>query len=227
MRITLLLGIGIGLYGQGGGLRGTVSDEAGAPLGRALVTATRLATRADDAGRTRFAVTTQPNGSFEILGLPAGTYLICGAKEPFEGYVDFCAWTLNPPQVSIATTVVEGYRIRLEKGVRIDAVVADPDGVLRERSEDAKGRQLRLTVGGANVPPNVMQFHKSDARQAEYYAIVPKRLKVRVAAAAGEADLSKRPEPAASAKKNVDEEVDYVEGQNVRRVEFRYHKRKD
>ncbi len=227
MRITLLLGIGIGLYGQGGGLRGTVTDEAGAPLGRAFVTATRLATRVDDAGRTRFAVTTQANGSFEMLGLPAGTYLICGAKEPFEGYVDYCAWTLTPPQINITTTVIEGYRIRLEKGVRVDAVVADPDGVLRGRSEEAKGRQLRITAGGPGVPPNALQFFKSDALQAEYYVIVPKRLKVRVAAAAADADLSRRSEAAALAKKNVDEEIDYVEGQNVRRVEFRYHKRKD
>ncbi|MBL8239777.1 MAG: carboxypeptidase regulatory-like domain-containing protein [Bryobacterales bacterium] len=227
MRWLYLLGMSGLMWGQAG-LRGVVSDEGGAPLGGALVTATREFVQADEVAPGRYSAITKSDGTFEILGMAAGTYAVCGAKQPHEGYVDFCAWTLQPPRVVLVSgSVRSGYGIRLEKGVRVEAAFYDPDGVLHGKEEGKKREQLRAGVAGPGLPPNGMYFSQSDGGKAEYFLYVPKRMGVKVVASAGDGDLGKRADAPGLARKDVGEDVGYVEGRGVQRVEFRYFKRKE
>jgi hypothetical protein len=227
MRIFLPFLVAGVMFGQTG-LRGLVTEEGGTPVGGALVTATREYMPVTETSPGRYSAITKADGTFEILGMAAGTYAVCGAKHPEEGYVDFCAWTLQPPRVVLANgSVRAGYGIRLEKGVRVEAAFYDPDGVLQGKEEGKKREQLRAGVAGPGLPPNGMYFSRSDAGKAEYFLYVPKRMAVKVVASAGEADLGKRADAPGLAKKDVGEDVGYVEGRGVQRVEFRYFRKKE
>lgn len=228
MRILVLWTIGAALVFGQTGLRGLVTDEAGAPLGGALVTATREYVTEGDVSRSRYSAITKADGTFEILGLGVGIYAVCGAKEPHEGYVDFCAWTLQPPKVTIrAGEIVTGYRIRLEKGVRLDVVMNDPDGALRGVDRDRKRQQLRLGAGQAGMPVNPLYFSQGDSERTEYFLYVPKRIAVKVVASAADADVGKSDDPPGLAKKEAGHDVPYVDGKDSQKVEFRYFRKKE
>jgi len=227
MRGLLVLSILSSVWGQTG-LRGLVTDEAGAPVGGALVTATREFMKGTDTDAGRYSTITRADGTFDLSVAVAGTYAVCGAKQPHEGYVDFCAWTLQPPKVVLAAGVMTaGYRMRLEKGVRVDVVLHDPDGVLHGKGEARKREQLRVAAAGNGLPPNPLYFSLSDARKAEYFLYVPKRMGVKVLVSAIDGDVSGKDEGPGLARRELGADVVYVEGRDVQTVEFRYHRKKD
>jgi hypothetical protein len=227
MRSLSVLLLAGAAWGQTG-IRGVVTNEVGMPLGGALVTATRDAVQEEELAPGRYSSITKADGTFEILGMAVGTYAICSAKEPHEGYVDFCAWTLQPPKVVLTAGVVRtGYRIQLEKGVRMDVVVHDPDGVMHGKAEARKREQLRVAVAGNGLPPNTLYFSLSDPRKAEYFLYVPKRMGVRVLASAEDGDVSGKDEGPGLARRQTGADVFYVEGRETQKVEFRYHRKKE
>lgn len=210
-------------------ISGTVrAAEGNRPLGGSLVTLTRSDLGFLDAGKRRYSTISSPDGTFSFAGLPAGRYAICGARPPHEDYVDHCAWTLTPPQVILRVGApITGYQVNLERGVRIEVAVDDPDGTLRRIGDERKRWNLRLAVSSDSAPPNAMHFFKSDRRSSEYYLTVPRKQGLRLIASADEADLGKKNDPPGQAKKRHEETLNLTPNETSKRVEFRYHPKKN
>jgi len=206
-----------------------VAAEGARSLGAgSVVTLTREEVRWNDQTRSRFSTITAANGGFSFNGIPAGTYLVCAARPETEDYVDYCAWTLTPPRVVLrAGTATANFRIALEKGVRVDVAVEDPDGVLRNYSAARKRALLKVHVTSNAVPPNAMQFSKATLGRMEYSLTVPRRAAMRVAAIIEEgADLARAGEPPGLAKRSEAEELVLPPGLERRAVVFRLHAKK-
>ncbi len=192
-------------------------------LGGTLVTLTRTDLTMFDSAKRRYSTVSRTDGSFSFTGMPDGRYAICGARMPHEDYVDYCAWTMQPPQVTLrAGAPITGYRVALERGVRLEVTVGDPDGALRRIGDERKRGQMRLHVLSREVPPNAMHFFKSDLGGSEYYITIPRRQGMRLIAAADEADLTRRNEPPGLARNRIEEPINLPANQNSQRVEFQF-----
>ncbi len=112
-----VLALGLQAFGQTATLRGTVYDRKNEPIAFATVLLTG----------TNWGTTTLDDGSFEITGIPAGTYTL---KVSFVGYADFTqSVTLSSGQVvtlqviltsdyvGLDEVVVIGYGVRQVKDV--------------------------------------------------------------------------------------------------------------
>jgi hypothetical protein len=155
-------------------IKGVVTDEVGHPENGVVVTANLLppvaAGAAIPASFVFFSANalSAANGSFEIDGLPAGTFSLCAEKQGSQ-LLNPCIWG-TPTKVAVASGATEnGTAVKVQNGVTIVVRVADPKGTLagnpqaddiligtgyrkspfvraRTITKDGTGRTLTLTV---------------------------------------------------------------------------------
>ncbi len=120
------------LFAQAGSLAGLVTDESNKPISGAFITAHRE-TLPIASGRARAAA----NGTFQVNGLPAGSYTVC-VQVPGSDFLDTCEWYILPLRVDVkAGQAVAGLKFKLHKGAIVHVRLNDP-GKLLERSSTAK-----------------------------------------------------------------------------------------
>ena len=117
-----------------GGVSGTVTDSHGHPLAGVLVTVTT----GDliDSDQALPGMVTAPDGTYRIVGLPAGTTTVCFDASRVQGssptgYANQCYQnsTGKPTPVAISTGVVTaGIDAQIADGGAIAGTVTDPDG---------------------------------------------------------------------------------------------------
>jgi iron complex outermembrane receptor protein len=123
--VSLLLALAPTLLAaQGGTIRGRVADAAGAPLARALVSAEGVGLRA----------TSDPQGRYEIRGVPAGSYTL---RVRLLGYV---------PQTA-RVAVGEGATIQQDFALAAQAISLSPvDVVVGSRARHTAAEELAVPV---------------------------------------------------------------------------------
>ena len=141
-RIVPMLAIGIAAYGQSPAtLSGTVVDAAtNKPIARAFVSAT-----ATNLPPLRLTVQSASDGSFSFSQLPPGAYYLCLAPSA-EGHLDPCVWSPPPATVNLAAGQnSSGYVLKAAPGAIITIHVADPQGLLQQKT--AAGVLPDFTLG--------------------------------------------------------------------------------
>jgi len=97
-----------------------VAEETGLPVaGRTVQAMERKASGAP----TILRAVTNANGTYAIVGAPAGTYMICAPR--MGVYLDPCEW--GPPV--LASTGTPAPDLRLQLGVQVTLRVNDPLGL--------------------------------------------------------------------------------------------------
>jgi iron complex outermembrane receptor protein len=122
--IPLLVALPNRLGAQGGTIRGRVADAQGAPLARAAVSVDAIGARA----------TTDEQGSYEIRGVPAGTYSV---RVRLLGYV--------PQSVQVAVSATQPTRQDFSLGVQPIAL-APVDVTVGSRARHAAADELAVPV---------------------------------------------------------------------------------
>lgn len=74
------------------------------------------------------STSSDPNGAFAALDLPAGDYVVC-AEVPSAAYLDPCKWSTSP-KVTLSAGAVAMPPLVLKKGVLLRVRVNDPAGLL-------------------------------------------------------------------------------------------------
>jgi hypothetical protein len=119
------------------GIQGTVTDAVTKkPISGAFVTALR--TGLPPASQT---ASSAADGSFQVSGLPAGTYSLC-VQVPGGAYVDPCQWS-SPSQVTLsAGQSYTGSSLTLSPGYPLQVYVADPNQLLSQKTADGRNPEL-------------------------------------------------------------------------------------
>jgi hypothetical protein len=131
--------------GQTAQIRGTVTDETGAPIQGATVMAS-LRKAAEPISKSRPPVATlmpvpakAPSGAkgeFQIDSLYAGNYVIC-ADVPDKAYLNPCLWSDQPTTLDVAAgATASGVKVVAQKGVFVTVRVDDPKGLLKGPAAD-------------------------------------------------------------------------------------------
>jgi hypothetical protein len=137
-----LLGAALALC-QAGRITGTVTDDSGAPIAGAIVTAgLRVAVVPGTTGPGGLPLPYPPigptddKGAFEIDNLPAGTFALCVDK--FETAVlNPCWWKDQPVMTKVAAgAAVSGVSVVAPTGVIITVRVQDAKGLLSNLAND-------------------------------------------------------------------------------------------
>ena len=140
--LMVLFAVPVLAFSQTGKIVGTVTDDSGAPIVGAIVTADlRIA---DVPGTRGFGGLPLPypamgptdaQGSFQMAGLPGGTYAICVDK--LGTTVLNPCWWANPVMVRVAAgAAVNGVSVVAPKGVIITVRVQDAVGLLSNPAND-------------------------------------------------------------------------------------------
>lgn len=135
--------------GQTGAVTGTVTDDTGSPIAGATVSAALRppvpAGTHGPGGLPSFIpfppkAPTSANGSFEIDGLPAGTYALCVDKLG-SAVLNPCVWNDQPVLTTLAAGgTATGVSVVAPRGVVITIRVLDPKQLLigDPRSDDVR-----------------------------------------------------------------------------------------
>lgn len=162
----------------GGTIAGTVpavKDEIGK---RAVITWTRQITIGITNAAQADAVATDDKGQFTISGLVGGTYALC-AQIPGSTYLDPCVWNETLPQVELKTGgKVNGVKLDLVKGVRLQLEVDDTDQKLSS-AENKNGANLLVRVPRPHGPALDLRPISSTKGQRTYGVIVPEFVQMR------------------------------------------------
>jgi hypothetical protein len=146
-----------------------VKDEIGK---RAVITWTRQITIGITNAAQAGAVATDDKGQFTISGLVGATYALC-AQIPGSTYLDPCVWNETLPQVELKTGgKVNGVKLDLVKGVRLQLEVADTDQKLSS-AENKNGANLLVRVPRPHGPALDLRPISSTKGQRTYGVIVP------------------------------------------------------
>ncbi len=145
------------LTAQTARITGTVTDERGAPLSGARVSASLKASPKPVAlvpGRPPAFMPVQAksdsgtNGEFQIEGLLPGLYRLCVQKP--GGYLDPCLWADQPVTVELDDgATVSGAAVVARKGGTVTVRVQDPTGTL---AANPAASDLRVGVHNGNSP---------------------------------------------------------------------------
>jgi hypothetical protein len=135
----------LGLWAQssGGGIQGTIIGAGNKPLPGAFVTATA-------AGLPPVSKTIQSanDGTFQIQGLPAGTYSIC-VQVPGGGYIDPCQFGgAIKPLTLTAGQQSNGTVLKLQTGSVLKIHLNDTSGLLAQQTKQGRNPDLLLGVFG-------------------------------------------------------------------------------
>jgi hypothetical protein len=130
------------LFAQAGSLAGTVTDEGSKPVAGALITANRESL--PPASGRAFSIA---DGTFQIGGLPAGSYTVC-AQLPGGGFVDTCEWQILPRRVDVKVgQSVAGLKFKLQKGAILHVRLNDPGKLLESTSTAIAKTAPRVLMG--------------------------------------------------------------------------------
>ena len=149
-------------------IRGTVTDDKGRTMSGVLVTA--LLNARPPFSRTS---TSAGDGSFQILGVPAGQYSLC-AQVAGGGYVDPCQWSLTLPTVTVAANQAStGNAVRMAKGSVVKIRLQDPGGQMGQKTRD--GRKPHLLIGVATPRGAFSPAHQTgkSGNSADFEVTVP------------------------------------------------------
>ena len=133
LAISLLLNLGAfgdDVYAR---IRGMVTDPSGAALTGATVTATNVTTGLE---RT---TSTQPNGGYEFLNLPIGTYTVKVSAASFKTY--------QSTQIPLSVNQVYNLPVQMSVGVVSETVEVKADTIQVETTSN----QLQTLVSGQQI----------------------------------------------------------------------------
>ncbi len=122
------------LFGQGSGIQGVISDEAGQLVAGARV----IASGVGPGGGRSYLALSGTSGQYSFTQVPVGNYAICvqgprsgsspvdQSASPLVHYLDTCYWS-GPTQASVvAGQVGANVNIRLVKGAAVHVRLNDP-----------------------------------------------------------------------------------------------------
>lgn len=133
LAISLMLNIGAfgdDVYAR---IRGIVTDPSGAALTGATVTATNVTTGLE---RT---ISTQPNGGYEFLNLPIGTYTVKVSAASFKTY--------QSTQIPLSVNQIYNLPVQMNVGVVSETVEVKADTIQVETTSN----QLQTLVSGQQI----------------------------------------------------------------------------
>jgi hypothetical protein len=80
------------------------------------------------------------NGSFQITGLPAGSYSLC-VQVPGSAYLDSCLWGGSGPVVKVADGQQSANNVlKLQKGATLSVVINDPNNEMGQVTKQGMPR---------------------------------------------------------------------------------------
>jgi len=126
-----------------GQLTGSIVTQAGVPIPRAFVIATR-----SDSGRTPSENTrSAADGSFAFTNLAVGTYRIC-VQVLGSSFLDPCLWPGKPPAVTITAGQIAAIgKIQLSSAVTLHVNLIDDNGLLQSNAVTAKTPGANILIG--------------------------------------------------------------------------------
>jgi len=166
-----------------GSVAGTVLENGSLPIPGATVTYFALGHLVKDSrGRSQYisskiggSLQSHTDGTFNIVGLPAGTYVIC-ARGTLPIHISSCAWDGSNPQVSIAAgQSLTGLRLNVRRGALLDIAIHDSAGCVGKNSK----APVYIFV---NSRPQQALRGSATSSGYHYQALVPQQVPVKVSA---------------------------------------------
>lgn len=141
-----------------GHITGTVMDTTGAPASAAEVTA--YASAADyNNGKPTAGAAVNADGTYDLYGLPSGTYLLYFANRPMPNYPVYVPQFYNG-----VSTIVAASPVAVTKGITTAAVNATLALMSSNGRATAHGKML--PVYGTDILPGLTQANQTDTASA-------------------------------------------------------------
>lgn len=158
----------------GGIIAGRVETDGGKPLMGVDVAVVRIPI--PDILRTGSPVAssrTVAGGTFQVSGLPQGSYRLC-PQLAFSEYLDPCEWSTSNTVVSIGSNgVSRGNVIRMEAGHVMKVRVDDPQELLDKNLKSLRGSSLMIGYQHRTKPFAVKAPSSVTKNSREYVFAVP------------------------------------------------------
>ena len=167
-------------------LQGTVVNASTAkPVAGAIVTAIKTGLPPLSQSARSAA-----DGSFQILGLAAGTYNLC-TQVPGGGYLNPCTWRPHSPSVTIAAgKPVTGFQLKIEAGAILGITINDPSNVLGRLGSASQSPPVSMGVYTATGLVEPSHMVSANATGSAHQITIPFDQRVQIWVHAGRLTLS-------------------------------------
>jgi hypothetical protein len=113
------------------------------------------------------------NGTFQITGMPAGTYALC-VDATKDIHLDPCAWSGTPATVTVADGQnVTGVSLSLIKGSTLQVNINDPGQFLQIRPGEIGPPHVLVAVMPQKGPPVPLGMVSATATGQQYQVVIP------------------------------------------------------
>jgi Carboxypeptidase regulatory-like domain len=182
MRQTAIIFLGLAAMalGQTGRVTGTVTDDSGAPVAGALVTASLQSAAPQGTkgpGGLPLFMPFPPKalsgatGDFEIDGLPAGTFRLCVEKAE-SSLLNPCLWVDRPASVEVsAAATASGVTVVAPRGTLLTVQILDAKGLL---ANPANNSDVRVGTSNGKMAFIPARVSGRDTRGTTMAVVVPR-----------------------------------------------------
>ena len=154
-------------------ISGTVKTAANKPIRAGVILHDLSTPRIKGAQPFDRQYASKPDGTFQILNVPAGKYEIC-IEAPQEKVLDPCTWSAAAPVVTLATsTSTATVPITVATGYMLQVRVNDDDDVLPKSRGQSTKSDLSMTVLTSRRRHLNLRVSGTDSKGLDHYLVVP------------------------------------------------------